>query len=197
MYSGASHHVTTEQCSGVVAVVVAQSRARRSPLVRETIMAHGTKYQRHIPDCYHKAGGRDIVGGWNRPMAPDPNSAIEPQHARTAHPKNGNNPAMLFLTYWKINEGISARKTNEIASTLTQEGLFPPDGAEVIRWDATPDGWGIVLWEADEYGAVNTGLNMWRAAAGETAFFEETRTAPAAPVEEVIPEMTAMLEQLE
>lgn len=104
---------------------------------------------------------------------------------------------MLFLTYWKLNEGLSARETNEIATSLTEKGLFPPEDTEVIRWDATPDGWGIVLWEAEEYKAVNNGLNMWRAAAGETAFFEETRTAPAAPVEEIIPEQAAMLEQLE
>lgn len=104
---------------------------------------------------------------------------------------------MLFLTYWKLNEGLSARKTNEIAMSLTHEGVFPPEGAEVIRWDATPDGWGIVLWEADEYTAVNNGLTMWRAAAGETAFFEETRTAPAAPVEDVIAEMAELLEHLE
>ncbi|WP_207591328.1 DUF3303 family protein [Halomontanus rarus] len=103
---------------------------------------------------------------------------------------------MLFLTYWKLNEGLSAQETNEIATSLTQEGLFPPEGAEVIRWDVTPDQWGIVLWEADDYRAVNNGLTMWRAAAGEKAFFEETRTAPAAPVEEVIPETAALLEQL-
>lgn len=104
---------------------------------------------------------------------------------------------MLFLTHWKLNEGLSNHETNEIATSLTQEGLFPPEGAEVIRWDTTPDGWGIVLWEADEYEAINNGLNVWRAAAGETAFFEETRTAPAAPVEEVITEMAALLERLE
>lgn len=104
---------------------------------------------------------------------------------------------MLFVTYWKLNEGISTRETNEIATSLTQEGLFPPEGAEVVRWDATPDGWGIVVWEADEFRAVNDGLNVWRAAAGETAFFEETRTAPAAPVEDVIPATAALLERLE
>lgn len=104
---------------------------------------------------------------------------------------------MLFLTYWKLNEGISARETNEIATRLTSEGLFPPEGTEIIRWDATPDGWGIVLWEADDYVSVNSGLNMWRAAAGETAFFEKTMTAPAAPVEEVIPAQAEMLDRLE
>lgn len=104
---------------------------------------------------------------------------------------------MLFLTYWKLNEGLSARKTNEIAMSLTEEGMFPPEGAEIIRWDGTPDGWGIVLWDADDYAAVNNGLNMWRAAAGETAFFEKTMTAPAAPAEEIIPQQAEMLERME
>lgn len=104
---------------------------------------------------------------------------------------------MLFLTHWKLNEGLSSQKTNEIARELTEEGFFPPEDVEVIRWDGTPDGWGIVLWEADSYEAIHNGLNMWRAAAGETAFFEKTETAPAAPVEEVIPQQAALLEQLE
>lgn len=104
---------------------------------------------------------------------------------------------MLFLTHWKLNEGLSSKETNEIATQLTQEGMFPPEDVEVIRWDGTPDGWGIVVWEADSAQAINNGLNMWRAAAGETAFFEKTTTAPAAPVEETIPEQAAMLEQFD
>lgn len=104
---------------------------------------------------------------------------------------------MLFLTYWKLNEGLSARETNRIAMQLSEEGLFPPEDVELLRWDGTPDGWGIVLWEADDYTAVNNGLNMWRAAAGDTAFFEETKTAPAAPVEQTIGDMAELLQQLE
>jgi hypothetical protein len=104
---------------------------------------------------------------------------------------------MLFLTYWKLNEGLSARETNQIATRLSEEGMFPPEGVELIRWDGTPDGWGIVVWEADDYTALNSGLNMWRAAAGETAFFEKTKTAPAAPVEETIGEMAELLQQFE
>ena len=104
---------------------------------------------------------------------------------------------MLFLTYWKLSEGLSVRETNEIATRLSQQGMFPPEGTEIVRWDATPDGWGITLWDADDYSAVQNGLNMWRAAAGETAFFEETRTAPAAPAEDVIAETAEMLQRLE
>lgn len=103
---------------------------------------------------------------------------------------------MQFITYWKLNEGISSRKVNDIATKLTSEGLFPPEGTEIIRWDGTPDGWGIVVWEADTYAAVNNGLNVWRAAAGDEAFFEKTTTAPSAPVEEIIPEQAAQLKEL-
>lgn len=101
------------------------------------------------------------------------------------------------LTYWKLNENMSAEQTQEIAETLTREGLFPPEDIELVRWDGTPDGWGIALMEADNYGAVNNAFNMWRAAAGDTAFFEKTMTAPAAPVEEIRPQQAALLERLE
>lgn len=111
--------------------------------------------------------------------------------------RRANPRQMLFLTYWKLNEGLSARETNRIATRLSEEGMFPPEDVELIRWDGTPDGWGIVLWEADNYTALNNGLNMWRAAAGETAFFEETKTAPAAPVEETVGDMAELLQQFE
>lgn len=102
---------------------------------------------------------------------------------------------MLFLTYWKLNENMSTEQRNEIAMTLTQEQTFPPEDVELVRWDGTPDGWGIALMEADDFAAVNNALNMWRTAAGDTAFFEETRTAPAAPTEDIIAQQAAMLEQ--
>lgn len=104
---------------------------------------------------------------------------------------------MQFLTYYELNENISAEQSNEVARTLTEEGLFPPEGADVITWVGTPDGWGISLWEADDYETIHTGLNMWRVAAEEAAFFEMTKTAPAAPVEEVIQHQAALVELLE
>ena len=60
-----------------------------------------------------------------------------------------------------------------------------------------PDGWGIVLWDADDYAAVDAGIDVWRAAAGETAFFENPMTAPAAPAEGIIRQQAAMLERTE
>ena len=103
---------------------------------------------------------------------------------------------MLFITHWKVNEAISAEEVLQIGQTLTDEGLFPPDGVTLHRWDATPDGWGVCVWEADEYAALNRGLGVWRASASDVPFFEETTTAPAIPVEDWMAEMPSMLEDL-
>jgi hypothetical protein len=102
---------------------------------------------------------------------------------------------MLFVTYWEVNGEMPVEERNEIARTLTREQQFPPEGVELVRYDGTPDGLGIGLVEADDYEAVNNARNMWRTAVGDTAFFEETRTAPAAPAEDVIARQTAMLEE--
>lgn len=104
---------------------------------------------------------------------------------------------MLFLTHWKLNEGLSQQRTNDIAIRLTENGLFPPEDVEILRWDGTPDGWGIVLWEAERFESINNAINVWRAAAGETAFFESTKTAPAAPIEEIVPQQAEFLQRLE
>lgn len=104
---------------------------------------------------------------------------------------------MLFLTYWKLNEELSSRQSQEIAQKLTGEGLFPPEDVELLRWDSTPDGWGIALMEADDYATIDETLNMWRIAAGDAAFFEETRTAPASPVQESLPRQAELLQKLE
>lgn len=101
---------------------------------------------------------------------------------------------MLFLTYWKLNEHMSMEQRQEIATTLTEEGLFPPEGVELLRWDGTPDGWGIAVWEADDYAALNEALNVWRASG--TPFFEETKTAPAAPATEIISETAALMDRV-
>lgn len=104
---------------------------------------------------------------------------------------------MLYLTYWKLNESMSAEHRQQIAETLTSEGLFPPEDVELVRWDGTPDGWGVAIMEADDPQAINNALNMWRIAGGETAFFEKTMTAPAAPVEETLAEQSQLLDRIE
>ncbi len=89
---------------------------------------------------------------------------------------------MLFLTYWELNEDMSVEKRLQAAQKLTASGLFPPKGVKIIRWDVTPDGWGILLAEADSVADLGQAINMWRVAG--TGFFKYTKTAPAQPVQE-------------
>lgn len=91
---------------------------------------------------------------------------------------------MLFLTYWKLNEDMSVEERQEVAQRLTSSGLFPPEDVEIIRWDGTPDGWGIVIAEAESADAMGRMINMWRVAGD--GFFEKTITAPAQPVQEAL-----------
>ena len=92
---------------------------------------------------------------------------------------------MLFLTYWELNENMSDAQRLQIAGKLTQGGLFPPEGVKIVRWDGTPDGWGILLMEAESAADVFRALDLWRAAGA--GFFKLTKTAPAMPIEELIP----------
>ena len=92
---------------------------------------------------------------------------------------------MLFLTYWELNENMSEQERLQAAQKITGSGLFPPEGVNIIRWDGTPDAWGIVLMEADSVEQVLRTISIWRTAA--PGFFKLTRTAPASPIEEIIP----------
>lgn len=101
---------------------------------------------------------------------------------------------MLFLTHWKLNEDMSVEERQEVAERLTSSGLFPPDDVEIIRWDGTPDGWGVLVAEAESAEAIGKAVNMWRA--GGDGFFEETVTAPALPVRDALRSTEEMLAAL-
>lgn len=101
---------------------------------------------------------------------------------------------MLFLSYWKLSEDVQTQEVMEAAEALTESGMWPPDDVEVIRWDTTVDNWGITLMEADDYEALNRAWTMWRASV--PGMFEESKTAPAVPVEENIEQSVALLEEL-
>lgn len=92
---------------------------------------------------------------------------------------------MLFLTYWELNENMSEGDRMKFAQKITSSGMFPPKGVNIIRWDTTPDGWGILLAEAESAADMIRAIDMWRLAEG--GFFKSTRTAPVIPVEEAIP----------
>ena len=89
---------------------------------------------------------------------------------------------MLFLTYWELSENMPVHKTLEIAKKLTSSGLFPPKGVKILRWDETPDNWGILLAEADSAMDMDLALATWRMAGA--GFFRLTKTAPAVPIAE-------------
>ena len=101
---------------------------------------------------------------------------------------------MLFLTYWELNENMSEGERLQVAEKLTSSGLFPPKGVNIIRWDATPDAWGILLAEAESAADIARAIDMWRAAGA--GFFKMTKTSSAIPVEEAISVSTELLKAL-
>jgi len=101
---------------------------------------------------------------------------------------------MLFLTYWELNEDIPAQERIAAAKKLTSSGYFPAKEIKLLRWDLTPDNWGIVLIEADNALAVTHALNSWRMALPGT--FKLTKTAPAVPMIEGMPAFQKTLEEV-
>jgi hypothetical protein len=101
---------------------------------------------------------------------------------------------MLFVTYWELNENSAVAANLEAANKLTASGMFPPANVQILRWDITPDNWGILLVEADSAQAINDALSMWRAAV--PGFFKLTKTAPALPVQEALPAAGKILQML-
>ena len=92
---------------------------------------------------------------------------------------------MLFITYWELNENMPEPERLRIAEQMTSSGLFPPAGITLLRWDGTPDGWGVLIMEAERAEDVHRALELWRAAGA--GFFKATRTAPALPIQQLLP----------
>jgi Protein of unknown function (DUF3303) len=101
---------------------------------------------------------------------------------------------MLYVLYWELNENMPVEERLKIAQKLTSSGLFPPKGVKVIRWDMTPDLWGISIIEADNSWDVFSTVSMWRSAS--PGFFRMTKLAPAMPVQEVMPREGELLKKL-
>ena len=92
---------------------------------------------------------------------------------------------MLFITYWELNENMAMLERNQIAQKLTSAALFPPEGVKVVRNDGTPDGWGVLILEVEQAEDIFRALDLWRAAGA--GFFKSTKTAPALPIQQMIP----------
>lgn len=101
---------------------------------------------------------------------------------------------MLFLTYWELNEAISVEEQLNISQKLMSLGLVPFEGFTILRWDMTPDGWGILLGEAESAAAIDKAVYMWRVAG--TGFFKVTKTAPAQPVVDAIAQHGELLKTI-
>jgi hypothetical protein len=101
---------------------------------------------------------------------------------------------MQFITYWELNENMPEAERQAIAGKLMESGMFPPEGVEIIRWDSTPDLWGVVIFEAVSVEKVVEAIGQWRVAGA--GFFKSTKTAPVMPVQEIIPIIGGMMEKL-
>ena len=89
---------------------------------------------------------------------------------------------MLFVSYWELNENMSDRdRLTAIGKIMAMPGS---DGMvkESIRWDITPDNWGVSIFEADSAADVIRLFDTYRAAA--PGFFKMTKTAPAVTAQE-------------
>ena len=72
---------------------------------------------------------------------------------------------MQVITYFEVNENTLESERLAGAGKIMEKGLFSPEGVNVLSWIATPD--------------------LWRASV--PGFFKTTKTAPAMPVQEIIP----------
>jgi hypothetical protein len=101
---------------------------------------------------------------------------------------------MLFIQYWELNEEKKAEEILAAGEALMESGLWPPEGAEILRWDMANDYWGITVFEADSYEAVDQGTELWRIAL--PGIFNKTRTAVAAPVDQVMGQHAELIEKV-
>ena len=101
---------------------------------------------------------------------------------------------MLYVMYWELNENMPKEELLQVAQKLTSTGIFPPKGVNVVRWDVTPDGWGISIIEAEKAWDVFSAIGMWRSM--KPGFFKMTKVSPAMPVKEVLPLEGELLKRL-
>jgi hypothetical protein len=101
---------------------------------------------------------------------------------------------MLYAMHWEVNENMPEKERLQVAQKLTSSGMFPPKGVNVIRWDVTPDLWGISIMDAESARDVFAAVDMWRASM--PGFFKMTKLSPAMPVQEYMPLQGELLKKL-
>jgi len=114
--------------------------------------------------------------------------------AKPETPVKKEGSTVLFVTYWELNENMPVQDRLQAVRKVTSAGLFPAKGVKIIRWDGTPDGWGIVVAEADTAADIAQAINVWRVAAA--GFFKATKTAPAVPIQEDVAHAEEVLKAL-
>ena len=88
---------------------------------------------------------------------------------------------MLFICYWELNENLPTMQHVMVAKMLTEAGLFPPAGVEIIRFDKA-SGWGVTVFKAESAEAATSLITLWRVAV--PGFFKKVKMSPAVPVKE-------------
>jgi len=97
--------------------------------------------------------------------------------------------------YWELNEDVSVSDRLQAAEKLMKAELFPPENIEIIRFDITPDNWGITLVNAESVDEISDLNNMWRIAC--PGIFKTTKLSPARSVQESIGTTTELLKRLQ
>ncbi len=92
---------------------------------------------------------------------------------------------MQFITYFELNENMSEAERLAGSAKVMEKDLFPPEGMTIINWTSSPDLWGVLICEAETMEQVVRGIAVWRLAV--PGFFTSTKTAPAMPVQEILP----------
>ena len=65
----------------------------------------------------------------------------------------------------------------------------------MLRFDVTPDFWGVTLFNADAVSDVSDFVNMWRIAC--PGIFKTTKVSPARPVQESLPSMSELIQKIQ
>jgi len=107
------------------------------------------------------------------------NFAFGEEQKETIQPEDQK---MLFLCYWELNDNMPTMEHVLIAKKLTESGLFPPEGVELIRFDKTASGWGVTVFKAASAEAATSMVNIWKVSA--PGFFKKIKVSPAMPVKD-------------
>jgi hypothetical protein len=99
---------------------------------------------------------------------------------------------MLFISYWELNENISEKEKLEASQKI--EAMQQSEETNVIRWDITPDLWGITIFEADNITDIMDGFSIYRALV--PGFFKTVKVSPAMPAAEAIAHEIELLKSL-